>query len=537
MKVTAEQFAHPSYKWIGERKFVTNMQNWRISNFPGGIGFSFYNYAHDKALKVVLKAYREDGSCERYLFDTYYCGEWGGNRQKWQTHQLPLFPYESCHGRISYITFAYLIHYKGRSVPSRYDYKFATLDDFHRGWTEKSDFHDAYFKKENDYRTYELDQGMVQNALDRINTTYNQLLVRPFFTRGNTWSPEHPVHEIHRQIDRVIERKKNDPAGLHFIWLAIFDFDNYHVAEHLIYARQKGVDVECIADWAAVSSMNCTENIARMRRAGIPILGVVRNTPCEPFQGIGSMHTKIIIFDGEVVHCSSYNLHFHLWGGNWEQGLFYYSGDFALLYANIYHAIRGGVIREIAVRPESRYNLFYSFGRHHAPRKDYYRPQDAIITEINNAEDFIILSMFDIGYLTGISHHEQHETDVITALINARNRGVRVKIILNGMIAHTGPLPEPWDLNRHRPLKNPVQRLKDAWMEINYIYYRESVYSPLHHKFAVFDGHTVITGSYNWYEASVQSDEVLVVIRDRGITNEFIEESVRLCNAFRIGYE
>jgi hypothetical protein len=537
MKVTAEQFAHPSYKWIGERKFVTNLQNWRISNFPGGIGFSLYHYAQEKSLKVVLKAYREDGSCERYLIDTYYCGEWGKNWQKWQTHQLPLFPYESCHGRITHITFSYLIHYNGRSVPSRHDYKFATLDDFHRGWTEKSDFHDAYFKKENDYRTYELDRGMVQNALDRINTTYHDLPIRPFFTRGNTWSPEHPVHEIHRQIDRVIERKKKDPGGRHFIWLAIFDFDNYHVAEHLIYARQKGVDVECIADWAALSSLNCTENIARMRRAGIPILGVVRNTPCEPFQGIASMHTKIIIFDGEVVHCSSYNLHFHLWGGNWEQGLFYYSGDFALLYANIYHAIRGGVIGELYTRPESRFNLFYSFGRHHAPRKDYYRPQDAIITEINNAADFIILSMFDLGYLTGISYHEHHETDVITALINARNRGVRVKIILNGMIAHTGPLPEPWDLNRSRPLKDAVQRLKDAWMEINCIYYRESIYSPLHHKFAVFDGHTVITGSYNWYEASVQSDEVLVVIRDRGIANEFIEESVRLCNAFRTGYE
>jgi phosphatidylserine/phosphatidylglycerophosphate/cardiolipin synthase-like enzyme len=75
------------------------------------------------------------------------------------------------------------------------------------------------------------------------------------------------------------------------------------------------------------------------------------------------------------------------------------------------------------------------------------------------------------------------------------------------MIAHRGPLPEPWDLDLRRPLKEPLQRLKDAWMEIIFIYYRESIYSPLHHKCAVFGGHTVITGSYNWYEASVHSDE------------------------------
>ncbi len=128
----AEDFALPSYKWIGERHIVSNMQNWQISNYPGGIGFSFYNYSDKKALKVVLKVYREEGICEVFIIDTYYCGEWGDNWQKWQTHQLPLFPYESSHGRIKYITFSYIIHKAGRSIPSRYDYKFATLDEFHR---------------------------------------------------------------------------------------------------------------------------------------------------------------------------------------------------------------------------------------------------------------------------------------------------------------------------------------------------------------------------------------------------------------------
>jgi hypothetical protein len=282
-KEEAEQFAHPSYKWIGERKLITNIQNWRISNYPGGIGFSFYNYADEKALKVILKVFREDGCCERFLLDAYYCSEWGENWQKWQTHQLPLFPYESCHGRISRILFSYLIHKDGRSIPSRHDYKFATLDDFHRGWIDNSDFHDPYFKTGNDYATFELDHRKVRDALVRINTASKDLPVLPFFTRGDTGNPEHPLHEIHRQIDRVIACKKSDPEGRHFIQLAIFDFDNYHVAEHLIYARGKGVDVECIADWAVVSSMNCTENIARMRRAD-PDPRVVRNTP-DPDQG------------------------------------------------------------------------------------------------------------------------------------------------------------------------------------------------------------------------------------------------------------
>jgi hypothetical protein len=512
------------------------VQNWTISNFPGGIGFSFFNYSEDKALKVLLNSYREDGVCERFLIDTYCCGEWGDGWQKWQTHQLPLFPYEGPHGRITHITFSYIIHRNGRSIPSRRNYKFADLGDFHRGWTEQCDFNEHDFKPDKLFRTHEVKRKDVQNALDLISYKYDDLPIRTFFTRGNTDNPKHPVHEIHRQIDRVIERKDKDPQGRHYIRVAIFDFDNYHFAGHLIHAVNRGVDVECIADWAAVSSMNCTENVARMRRAGIPVIGVVRNTPCDPSGGIASMHTKFIIFDGEVVHCSSYNLHFHLWGGNWEHALFYYSRDFAILYANVYHAIRGGIIQPAEIDPLNRFNLYYSFGCYFN-ESEKYRPQDAILSEINNAQRSIIICMFDLGFLTGLTSGAYDETDLISALIAARNRGVTVKVILNGMITHAGPLPEPWDLERRRPLKEPVQRLRDAWMEIIYIYYRESVYSPLHHKFAVFDEKTVIAGSYNWYEASIHSDEVFSVIRDKEIAAEFIREAALLCRSFRVGHE
>jgi phosphatidylserine/phosphatidylglycerophosphate/cardiolipin synthase-like enzyme len=142
--------------------------------------------------------------------------------------------------------------------------------------------------------------------------------------------------------------------------------------------------------------------------------------------------------------------------------------------------------------------------------------------------------MFDLSALRGIPFGPGRETDVIEALIGARDRGVRVQIILNGMITHTGPLPEPWDKAFPRPLKTCLTRLKDAWMELYYVYYRESIYSPLHHKFAVFDRRTVITGSYNWYEPSLSSDEVLSVTRDEVIARAFLEEAELMLTSFRI---
>jgi hypothetical protein len=150
----AEKFAQPSYKWIGERRLVTNLQGWRISLFPGGIGFSFYNYSNEKELRVRLSVKREDGVEEYYLLDAYYCGEWGGPYQKWQTHRLPLFPYEGLHGRVQAVTFSYSIWRGDRILPSQYEYRFAGLEDFHKGFVGKDDFHDPYFKKENDEASF-----------------------------------------------------------------------------------------------------------------------------------------------------------------------------------------------------------------------------------------------------------------------------------------------------------------------------------------------------------------------------------------------
>ena len=532
----AEDFAQPSYKWLGERRFVHNLQGWRISLFPAGLGFSFYNYSDQKGLRVVLHVTREDGVTEPYLSDAYYCGEWGGPWQKWQTHRLPLFPYESLHGRVRHVTFSYAILRDGRAIPSRYRYRFATLDDFHRGGVSPDDFLDPGLKQENDEAAFPFDEADFQGAYERLNAKGSLHHMTPFFTRGNTARPEHPVHAIHMAIDRVIERKLEDPSGIHRIRLAMFDFDNGDVATHLAYAKDKGVDIECVGEWTRVSTLNASENIALLRRALIPVYGVVRNDPSCLGQDIASMHTKFMLFDGDVVHSASYNLHFHLWGGNWENGVAYRSRDSFLLYQAIYEAIRHGYRVRLAVDPSNTYNLYYTFGNYEGPDGPI-RPQDAIVTEIARARRSVVVCMFELARLKGVPEGSGHELDVVEALIQARNRGVRVQVIVNGMMAHDGPEPAPWDKLFRRPLKEPLRRLRDAWVEVYYVYYWESIHSPLHHKFAVIDGRTVITGSYNWYEPSLRSDEVLTVSRDEAFAEAFLEEADLMLRSFRIERE
>ncbi len=257
-----------------------------------------------------------------------------------------------------------------------------------------------------------------------------------------------------------------------------------------------------------------------MRRAAIPVYGVVRNEPSAGHGDIASMHTKFMLFDNDVVLSASYNLHFHLWGGNWENSMTYHSRDASLLYAAVWEALRHGRKIRLSIDPSSRYNLYYSFGAYQW-RDRNIRPQDAIVAEIESAQRSILVCMFDLARLKGALPGAAGETDVIEALIRARDRGVRVRIMLNGIMGHSGPEPEPWDKEFPRPLKEPMQRLKDAWMEVFYVHYWDSIRSPLHHKFAVMDETTVITGSYNWYEASTRSDEVLSVVRDERIAHAF----------------
>jgi phosphatidylserine/phosphatidylglycerophosphate/cardiolipin synthase-like enzyme len=79
--------------------------------------------------------------------------------------------------------------------------------------------------------------------------------------------------------------------------------------------------------------------------------------------------------------------------------------------------------------------------------------------------------MFGLSHLSGVSIDSDHEADVIEALIAARDRGVRVRIILNGLMAHAGPEPAAWDKDFARPLKEPIRKLKNAWMEVYLVYY------------------------------------------------------------------
>jgi phosphatidylserine/phosphatidylglycerophosphate/cardiolipin synthase-like enzyme len=124
-------------------------------------------------------------------------------------------------------------------------------------------------------------------------------------------------------------------------------------------------------------------------------------------------------------------------------------------------------------------------------------------------------------------------------LIQARNRGVYVRAIFNGHLAWQGDIRQPRSMDDEfrRPLLPALQRLKDNGIPLILVYgiHEHPIpYSPIHSKQCVIDGHTVIDGSFNWYNTSVHSHDLILVVRDHDVARHYLHEAQQILDTFRV---
>ena len=61
-------------------------------------------------------------------------------------------------------------------------------------------------------------------------------------------------------------------------------------------------------------------------------------------------------------------------------------------------------------------------------------------------------------------------------------------------------------------------------------------YSPIHSKYCVIDGTIVLEGSFNWYNTSVFSHDLLVVLNNREVAEPYLYEFEQIQRLFRVYY-
>jgi phosphatidylserine/phosphatidylglycerophosphate/cardiolipin synthase-like enzyme len=91
----------------------------------------------------------------------------------------------------------------------------------------------------------------------------------------------------------------------------------------------------------------------------------------------------------------------------------------------------------------------------------------------------------------------------------------------------------------NRPLLPAVQRLKSAGIPVGLVYGQDDhpvPYSPIHSKYCVIDDSIVIEGSFNWYNTSVFSHDLVVVVNSRDVAQPYLFEFEQIQRSFRVFY-
>lgn len=528
----AEQYAMPVHGTLGGNFPRVNDFNDKFYLRWGKIDFDV-NYGVQANVKVVLKVYRNDSICETYIVDTDpYDIQWNHHRRR--TRDFYIHPFSSHFGQANCVKLSFIVHVDERSIPSQHEYIYMDWREL-QGDQPASRAITGEWTTPNYFRTYELNAGELQCDVDWYNQHFDSLKLIPKFTKGQQYHPYHPKRFIHDHIDKVIHAKQQNPDRFCTIKVSVDCIDDYDFINHLIHASERGVWVQCIVDWRKMTLTN-SHNYARLKHSRIELIGVFCTPQHHLIEVDPDMHTKFVIFNDEDAILGSFNITFDRWWANWESGMSFHSKGVCRLLDNIFQSQRGGVNQRYGIDPLSHFNLLYTFGRHTMLSGKYYRPHHAILAEIHRARYSIKLCLFLMGDLLG-----EHGDSVVDALIHAKNRGVDVHILFNGHLARQGRVGIERSMADElaRPLLPAVQRLKNAGIPVGLVYGQDDLpvpYSPIHSKYCVFDETTVIDGSFNWYNTSVFSHDLIVVASNREVAQPYLYEFDQIRRLFRVYY-
>jgi phosphatidylserine/phosphatidylglycerophosphate/cardiolipin synthase-like enzyme len=91
----------------------------------------------------------------------------------------------------------------------------------------------------------------------------------------------------------------------------------------------------------------------------------------------------------------------------------------------------------------------------------------------------------------------------------------------------------------NQPLLPVVYRLKEAGIAVGLVYGvddHDVPYSPIHSKYCIIDDYIVIDGSFNWYNTSVFSHDLIVVAANHEVAKPYIHEFDEIQQSLRVFY-
>lgn len=281
-----------------------------------------------------------------------------------------------------------------------------------------------------------------------------------------------------------------DKAEQH-IDMAGFDIDILELADALIDAKKRGVQVRVVEDGENLSDPGAADVAGRLQDAGIAVTFDER----EAF-----MHHKFVVIDKRIVWAGSWNLTYNDTFRNNNNMLRLrsqlaaesYSYEFDQLFAHIFGPAKS------SLAPHPRIVL------DETPVDLYFSPQDGaasqIISAIEGARRNIRFMAFSFT-----------SDDITDALLKQADSGVKIQGVMERQNA------EGAGADFTLMQKQGLDVLEDG-----------SCYL-LHHKVMIIDDRIVITGSYNFTNSAERdNDENLLIINDREVAQRYNDEFTRI---------
>ena len=296
-----------------------------------------------------------------------------------------------------------------------------------------------------------------------------------FIDSSNTSKPNNSCSHIAcKTLLKEINSAKNS------IDIAIYGIeDEPKLLEAIINAQNRGVKISLVTDVDEKGVSYYKDN-----------LKLIHNIKNNITDGCSSpryiMHNKFLIFDDKKVWTGSSNLtstDFSNFNTNYNilttvpEIVYAYQNEFKTLYSGTFHGTKN--------QKKSQCDAFCA----------YFSPQDKIITEkiiplINNSKSYIYIPIF---YLT--------HKDMTNALIEAKKRGVDVKVIIDSTNAHA-------KYSVHKILRTSGIPVKT-----------EDKAGKLHSKVIIIDDKYSVIGSMNFTKSGEKyNDENVIIINDPKIS-------------------
>ncbi len=278
------------------------------------------------------------------------------------------------------------------------------------------------------------------------------------------------------------------------IHIASFETDLNDVANALIRAKQRGVDVRWITDDESGIEADTKPGHGQfkmLKAAGIEIIDDERG---------GLMHDKFWLFDGQTVWTGSTNVTV---SGMFEQDnntLVIESAELAAMYERQFDDMWSGKFNAKSPSVVDQQSLSIDG----TAVQILFSPEDDAISHII---PYVQSAQTSIEFMAFTYTHD----DLGAAMIDRKKNGVDVR----GVFESTG---SDTDFSEMQPLfcaKAPVRQDGNP--------------SFLHHKVIIVDNHIVITGSLNFTDnANEQNNENVIIIDNAEIANLYTQEFQRI---------